>query len=333
MPDRSPVIAEPTSSSDRCQCAVSVRRSFSMGLVLLIVAGSLALLVPATPAAASGEITPYMTGLNYTIALAFASDPGFPLTPYVYAYQTFTDSVNGTIYNRIVRITANGNTGVGHTVILRMPPLSTATNHNGGVIAFGPDNKLYAVVGENANPALSQDPLSPLGKVLRMNTDGSAPSDNPYFGNASWNPLVYTYGHRNMFGLAFHPVTHRPYVTENGPNCNDEINLLPDLGGARRNFGWGPNANCSGTPPPPNDTNQDGPNPVLPIWYWRTTICPTNAAIYGGPYFPAFRGDLFMGDCNTRTFRRLHLVPPNYATVDLDTPVRMAPDIILDVEV
>src|SRR5437773_9151446 len=92
-----------------------------------------------------------------------------------------------------------------------------------------------------------------------MNTDGSAPSDNPYFGNASWNPLVYTYGHRNMFGLAFHPVTHRPYVTENGPNCNDEINLLPDLAGARRNFGWGPNANCSGTPPPPNDTNQDGP--------------------------------------------------------------------------
>src|SRR5438093_770485 len=379
MPDRSPVISEPTSSSDRCQCAVSVRRSLSVGLVLLIVAGSLALLVPATPAAASGEITPYMTGLNYTIALAFASDgrifyaerntgsiriiqggallptpfytltntntagergllglaldPGFPLTPYVYAYQTFTDSVNGTIYNRIVRITANGNTGVGHTVILRMPPLSAATNHNGGVIAFGPDNKLYAVVGENANPALSQDPLSPLGKVLRMNTDGSAPSDNPYFGNASWNPLVYTYGHRNMFGLAFHPVTHRPYVTENGPNCNDEINLLPDLAGVRRNFGWGPNANCSGTPPPPNDTNQDGPNPVLPIWYWRTTICPTNAAIYGGPYFPAYRGDLFMGDCNTRTFRRLHLVPPNYDTVDLDTPVWMAPDIILDVEV
>ena len=373
------MISGPTSSSDGCQCAVSVRRSLSTGLVLLIVTGSLALILPATPAAASGEIAQYITGLDYPIALGFASDgrifyaerntgsiriiqggvllptpfytltntntvgergllglaldPGFPLTPYVYAYQTFTDSINSTIYNRIVRITGNGNTGVGHTVILRMPPLSAATNHNGGVVAFGPDNKLYAVVGENADPALAQDPLSPLGKVLRMNTDGTAPSDNPYFGNASWNPLVYTYGHRNMFGLAFHPVTHRPYVTENGPNCNDEINLLPDLAGARRNFGWGPNANCSGTPPAPNDTNQDGPNPVLPIWYWRTTICPTNAAIYGGPYFPAYRGDLFMGDCNTRTFRRLHLVPPNYDTVDLDTPVWMAPDIILDVEV
>src|SRR5207249_2788019 len=289
MPDRSPVISEPTSSSDRCQCAVSVRRSFSMGLVLLIVAGSLALLVPATPAAASGEITPYMTGLNYTIALAFASDGR------IFYAQRNTGSI---------RIIQGG----------PMPP-----------------TPFYTLT--NTNTALSQDPLSPLGKVLRMNTDGSAPSDNPYFGNASWNPLVYTYGHRNMFGLAFHPVTHRPYVMENGPNCNDEINLLPDLAGARRNFGWGPNANCSGTPPPPNDTNQDGPNPVLPIWYWRTTICPTNAAIYGGPYFPAFRGDLFMGDCNTWTFHRLHLVPPNYDTVDLDTPVWVAPAAILDVEV
>jgi glucose/arabinose dehydrogenase len=344
-----------------------------------MVAGSFAFWAPSTPAAAAGEITQYMTGLDNPIALAFASDgriffaerntgsiriiqggsllgtpfytlpntdsrgergllglaldPGFPLTPYVYAYQTYIDSVNGTIYNRIVRIVANGNTGTSPAVILRLPPLSAAQNHNGGVIAFGPDNKLYAVVGENAIPALSQDPMSPMGKVVRMNTDGTAPSDNPYFTNASWNPLVYTYGHRNMFGLAFHPVTQRPYVTENGPNCNDEINLLPDLTGARRNFGWGPSANCSGTPPPPNDTNQDGPNPVLPIWYWRATICPTNAAIYGGPYFPAFRGDLFMGDCNTRTFHRLHLVPPNYDTVASDSDIWVAPDIILDVEV
>jgi hypothetical protein len=214
-----------------------------------------------------------------------------------------------------------------------MPPLSGATNHNGGVIAFGPDKKLYAVVGENANMALSQDPLSPMGKVLRMNTDGSAPSDNPFYGNANWNPLVYTYGHRNMFGLAFHPVTGRAYVTENGPTCNDEVNLLPDLAGSRRNFGWGPKQTCSTPPPAPSNTNQDGPNPVLPIWWWATPICPTNAAIYGGPSFPAWRGDLFMGDCNTRTFHRLHLVPPNYDTVASDTPIWVAPDMILDVRV
>src|SRR5437870_406618 len=210
-----------------------------------------------------------------------------------------------------------------------MPPLSGATNHNGGVIAFGSDGKLWAVVGENANPSLSQNPLSPLGKVLRMNSDGTAPTDNPFYGNPAWFNLTYTYGHRNMFGLAFHPVTHRAYVTENGPACNDEINLLT----AGDNYGWGPNNKCSTPPPPPSNTNQDGPNPVLPIWWWGTTICPTNAAIYGGPYFPAWQGDLFMGDCNTGRFHRLHLVPPNYDSVASDDILWTAPASIIEVEV
>ena len=261
--------------------------------------------------------------------LGLALDPGFPSSPYVYAYQTYDDVTSGTIYNRIVRITANGNLGTSYTVILRLPPLSGATNHNGGVIAFGSDGKLWAVVGENANPSLSQNPLSPLGKVLRMNSDGTAPTDNPFYGNPAWFNLTYTYGHRNMFGLAFHPVTHRAYVTENGPACNDEINLLT----AGDNYGWGPNNTCSTPPPPPSNTNQDGPNPVLPIWWWGTTICPTNAAIYGGPYFPAWQGDLFMGDCNTGRFHRLHLVPPNYDSVASDEILWTAPASIIAVEV
>src|SRR5437667_10249145 len=74
MPDRLPMISGPTSSSDGCQCAVSVRRSLSTGLVLLIVTGSLALILPATPAAASGEIAQYITAPDYPIALGLASD-------------------------------------------------------------------------------------------------------------------------------------------------------------------------------------------------------------------------------------------------------------------
>jgi len=261
--------------------------------------------------------------------LGLALDPAFPSNPYVYAYQTYDDITNGTIYNRIVRIRASGNMGISYTVILRLPPLSSATNHNGGVIAFGPDGKLWGVVGENANPSFSQDPLSPLGKVLRMNSNGTAPSDNPFYGNPAWYNLTYTYGHRNMFGLAFHPITHRAYVTENGPACNDEINLLT----AGDNYGWGPSNTCSTPPPPPNNTNQDGPSPVLPIWWWGTTICPTNAAIYGGPYFPAWQGDLFMGDCNTGRFHRLHLVPPTYDSVASDDILWTAPASIIEVEV
>jgi len=189
--------------------------------------------------------------------LGLALDPGFPTSPWVYAYQTYNDVVNGTVYNRIVRIQASGNVGLTHTVILRMPPLSGATNHNGGVIAFGPDGMLYAVVGENANIALAQDLTSPMGKVLRMNPDGTAPADNPFYGSPTANNLIYTYGHRNMFGLAFHPATGRAYVTENGPGCNDEVNLLE----SGRNFGWGPTQTCATPPPPPNNTNRDGPAP------------------------------------------------------------------------
>src|SRR5467141_2869911 len=200
--------------------------------------------------------------------LGLALDPGFPATPYVYAYQTYDDAANASTYNRIVRIQANGDTAVSFTVILRMPPLSGATNHNGGVIAFGPDGKLYAVVGENANPSLSQSPMSLLGKVLRMNPDGSSPPDNPFFGSLSWENLIYTYGHRNMFGIAWHPTTGNAYVTENGPTCNDEVNLLPNLTAADRNFGWGPTATCATPPPAPMNTNRDGPNPILPIWWW-----------------------------------------------------------------
>ncbi len=281
--------------------------------------------------------TPFITlpstdGAGERGLLGLALDPGFPSTPYVYAYQTYNDVTNGTTYNRIVRILASGNVGISYTVILRLPPLSSATNHNGGVIGFGPDSKLYAVVGENANPSLSQDPLSPMGKVLRMEVNGSAPPDNPFYNNPSWFNLTYTYGHRNMFGLAFHPLTDRVYVTENGPNCNDEVNLLPNLSSPDRNYGWGPTASC-GSLPPPADTNRDGPNPVFPIWWWGTTICPTNAAIYGGPYFPAWQGDLFMGDCNTGRFHRLHLVPPNYDSVASDEILWTAPTSIIAVAV
>jgi glucose/arabinose dehydrogenase len=276
--------------------------------------------------------TPFYTLTNTVTAgerglLGLALDPAFPLTPYVYAYQTYNDAANGTIYNRIVRILANGNIGGSHTVILQMPPLSAATNHNGGVIAFGPDGKLWAVVGENANPSLAQDPMSRLGKVLRMNSDGSAAADNPFYGSLSWENRVYTYGHRNMFGIAWHPVTGRAYVTENGPACNDEVNLLA----AGSNYGWGPTATCGTPPAPPANTNRDGPNPVLPLDWWTPTIAPTNAAFYTGSLLPQSRSHLMFGAYNDARLRDLTLSADGTAVVN-ETVLLTAPSGILDVE-
>jgi glucose/arabinose dehydrogenase/chitodextrinase len=347
-----------------------VRSARTFFVVLAVVAGTFTIPLASPPAAAWKNVTIYMSGLDNAIALAFAPDgriffaerntgqiriieggilvpgpfytlsntrtegergllglaldPAFATSPYVYAYQTFDDGPNG-IVNRIVRILADGNTGVSLEEIFRTPPLSD-WNHNGGVIGFGPDGKLYAVVGENNRRELSQDPTDSMGKVLRMNPDGSPPPDNPFYGNLSWHQLVYTYGHRNMFGLAFHPETDEVFVTENGPGCNDEVNLLVP----GRNYGWGPSESC-GPSADINTTNRDGPDPVLPVWWSHDTIAPTNAAIHDGPGFPAWQGDILMGDFNTRTLRRLNLVPPDYASVDAEE-VHVAPNYILDVE-
>ena len=341
-------------------------------LLVALLAASVPVTLAPRAAEAAGSLQSYMTGLNIPIALAFspdgrvfyaerntgsirvivngtlqgapyytltstatggergllglAVDPGFPAAPYVYAYQTYNDVGNGTVYNRVVRITGNA-TGASHGVIAQFPPVA-ATNHNGGVIAFGPDGKLYVVIGEDANPVLSQDLTNPKGKVLRMNPDGSAPTDNPFYGSPTADNRIYTFGHRNMFGLTFHPAAGRTYVTENGPGCNDEINLLVPGG----NFGWGPTQTCTSPPLPPNNTNRDGPSPVLPIDWYTPTTAPTNAVIYLGPGFPAWQGDLVFGEWNTRQLRRLDLGPPNYDAVLARQTILTAPAGILDVE-
>lgn len=260
--------------------------------------------------------------------LGLALAPGFPGDPWVYAYQTYDDVDNATVYNRIVRIRDAGGTGVSLEVLLDRIP--HGISHNGGPMAFGPDGKLYVLVGDGFEeiPTSSQDLLSPSGKVLRMNADGTVPTDNPFYGNASVNPYIYTYGHRSPFGLAFHPNTGKLFITDNGPECNDEINLL--IPG--RNYGWGPSETCGSPPPPPNNTNQDGPDPVLPLIWYTPTIAPTNAMIYGGLNFTGFQGDMIMGDFNTGSLRHLDLEAPNYDRVASQSVILQAPEGILEVE-
>src|SRR2546427_925628 len=257
----------------------AVRRAISIGLLALMVAGSVAILALAAPVSAAGQIEVYKSGLNFPIALAFSSDGRI----------FFAEKDTG-----IIRIIYLAN-----RTLLPMPFYTLPNTQN---------------AGERGLLGLALDPGFPA---------------TPYvYADQTHDNLTYTYGHRNMFGLAFHPITGRVYVTENGPNCNDEVNLLA----AGSNYGWGPTASC-GSLPPPADTNRDGPSPVLPIWWWGTTICPTNAAIYRGPSFPTWQGDLFMGDCNTNRFHRLDLVPPNYDSVASDTILWTAPMSIIEVEV
>ncbi len=166
--------------------------------------------------------------------LGVAFDPDFTTNRFVYVYYTATTPA---IHNRISRFTANGDVAVAgsEVVLLDLNNLSSATNHNGGALAFGPDGKLYAAVGENANGANAQSFGNLLGKMLRINKDGSIPTDNPFYGTASGqNRLIYSLGLRNPFTFAFNPVLSQMFINDVGQNTWEEIN--DGLPGA--NYGW-----------------------------------------------------------------------------------------------
>ncbi|MGH3371926.1 MAG: PQQ-dependent sugar dehydrogenase [Nocardioidaceae bacterium] len=158
--------------------------------------------------------------------------------------------------------------------------ITTGSNHNAGVIHFGPDGKLYVVSGDQALPSRSQDLADPAGKVLRLDRNGSRPGDNPLPGSTA-----FSFGHRNSFGFTFDPVAGGLWQTENGPSCDDEVNLVVPGG----NYGWGSGSTC------PN-TSTEGPSPIPPEHEWTPPIVPTGAAFCKGCGLgESFEGDLLVG--------------------------------------
>jgi glucose/arabinose dehydrogenase len=227
-----------------------------------------------------------VSGLGERGGLGIALHPDWPARPFVYAYVTRTD--HGVLQNELLRFRSE-NDHVAATKRLFGWRVSSATNHNGGRIVFGPDGNLWIVVGENADPRFSQQRGNLRGKILRIAPDGSIPNGNPF------GTRVYATGIRNSFGMAFDPETDRLWETENGPGCNDELNLIRRGG----NFAWGPHQSC-GSLPAPRDTNRDGANRIMPKEWFVSTLGITGAAFcercaLGG----ARDGDLFYGDVNT----------------------------------
>ena len=177
--------------------------------------------------------------------LGIAFDPNFATNHYLYGYYTVATSP---IHNRVSRFTAAGNTAApgSEIVILNLDNLSSATNHNGGAIHFGPDGKLYIGVGENANGANAQTLSNLLGKMLRIKADGTIPPDNPFYNTATGNNrAIWALGLRNPFTFAFQPGTTRLFINDVGESTYEEIND----GIAGSNYGWpiteGPTSNSA----------------------------------------------------------------------------------------
>lgn len=245
--------------------------------------------------------------------LGLALDPNFERTRWVYLYYSEPDPDRKERVpkrNRIVRYTDQNNVGTDPTVILDDIPMAREGRHNGGRLAFGPDGKLYVTVGNAQNRATSQDPRSLNGKILRINPDGTVPSDNPIAGSP-----VFALGFRNPFGLAIQPGTGAIFATDNSGDWHDELNRVVAGG----NYGF----------PHYEGIGDDG-RFSDPIWESGTrTIGPSGLIFYDGDQLPQYRGDLFLCGVNTGALMRLRLARTGQDRVEAAEEV--APQCHLDV--
>ena len=167
--------------------------------------------------------------------IGVAVDPGFPARPFVYVHYTVPGNP---AHNRISRFTAAGDVAApgSEHVVVDLPGLSAATNHNGGGLLFAPDGTLLVGVGENANGPQAQQLSNPFGKILRVDpTTGAAPANNPFRFTPGADPRIWAYGLRNPFTFALQPGTGRFYINDVGQSTWEEI----DEGfRAGLNFGW-----------------------------------------------------------------------------------------------
>ncbi|MDY6779603.1 MAG: PQQ-dependent sugar dehydrogenase, partial [Halobacteria archaeon] len=195
--------------------------------------------------------------------LGLALHPDFPDDERLYVYQTYRDGGGG-LSNRVLSYTYDGNGVERADTVLDGIPASSV--HNGGRIAFGPEGYLYVTCGDAAESRKAQDTGALNGKILRLEDDGSVPSDNP-FGDR--NP-VFSYGHRNPQGLAFRPRNSGLYSTEHGPDTHDEVNII-EKGG---NYGW---------PVVKGESRRE--KFVDPVTSYTPTIAPGSAEFHDGSFY------------------------------------------------
>ena len=264
--------------------------------------------------------------------LGVTFDPNFASNHFVYLYYTATTPA---IHNRVSRFTDNPNTDTavsGSEVDLLDLPNLGATNHNGGAIHFGPDGKLYIAVGENTVSSNSQTLSNPLGKMLRINSDGSIPSDNPFFNQTTGiSRAIWALGLRNPYSFSFQPGTGVMFINDVGQSTWEETNR----GAAGANYGW-PNSEGFRQPNDPVTTIGTYTDPLFE--YGHGSGDTVGIAIVGSAFynptsvqFPSsYVGKYFFADLGSGWIRTFD--PETGATTVLargiNTPVdlKVAPD-------
>lgn len=204
----------------------------------------------------------------------------------------------------IVRGRITNGEWTGQQIIFRSPEklYSTRGEHYGSRFAWDKQRHLFFTLGERGNMENAQTltDLNGLGKVHRVNDDGSAPKDNPFANTEGADKTIWSYGHRNPEGLAFNPVTGRLWESEHGPIGGDEINILEP----GHNYGWG--VITMGIQP--GITQREHPGMEQPIVYYNPSAAPAGITFYSGSRYPAWRNtSLFVGFLVGQQLRRLEI--------------------------
>ena len=238
--------------------------------------------------------------------IGIALHPEFTANHYVYVHYTTASNAHG----RISRFTADGDVAFPNSeeVLFELPALSSATNHNGGAIHFGADGKLYVAVGDNADGRHAPMLTSLFGKILRLNDDGSIPTDNPHYATTSGQAqAIWARGLRNPFTFAVQPGTGKLYINDVGEDAWEEVNI----GAAGADYGW-----------PANEGDSTAGGATAPVFTYRhTETAPpgtgpggfiTGQAIVGATFYPrggtfpvAYHGSFFFADFLSRIVGRL----------------------------
>jgi glucose/arabinose dehydrogenase len=242
---------------------------------------------PGAPQLANVFPVPNINASGEAGLMSIELDPSFAANSLLYLCVSVNDG--GQWLNQVLRYRMSGNTPVFDGYVIRSG-MRANSNHDGCRIRFGPDGKLWVTMGDAGNSANAQNPNVLNGKVLRVNSDGTIPADNPIMPGAAARTAVYAMGNRNPQGLTFEPGTGRVFEVEHGDSTHDEINIIR----AGANYGY---AVCRG---PCSD-----PRFVNPAWSSGTTvIAPSGADFARGPQWGAWNGSLFVATLRETDLRR-----------------------------
>jgi aldose sugar dehydrogenase len=234
-------------------------------------------------------------------------DPGFERNRFVYiSYSEPGEGGNSTAVMRAA-LSDDGASLKDGKVIFSQRPKLPSTAHFGSRLVFDKEGYLFVTLGERSSEGFreqAQDLRSHLGKIVRIQGDGTTPEDNPFSGKADALPEIWSYGHRNIQAAAIHPVSGKLWEIEHGPRGGDEVNIAePGM-----NYGWpvvSHGVNYDGTPVGTGKSRQRGM--VDPLYTWTPVIAPSGMIFYTGEAFPGWRGDLFVGGLKSTALVRLDL--------------------------